>query len=140
MFPTWRARIPCACSQAAAGAPGAKETKFVLQLDHDMLIIRSSRNVFFSPQRERAWYVALGYAEYAREATDPRAAAFFWHRSEGCWHQYVDDVSAHAAHDRWVALARARLEKAHASRVAAERRANKPMAFVDDRCFPTDAY
>ncbi|HEY2512486.1 MAG TPA: hypothetical protein VGI39_16580 [Polyangiaceae bacterium] len=104
-------------------AGGAKEAKLAIDLDRDMLLIRSNRDqVFFKPERERDWYVALGFTEYAKQATEARTAATFWRRAEGCWREYIDDVRAHTAADRWADLARIRLERAHAQRLAAEKR------------------
>ena len=104
-------------------AGGAKEAKLAIDLDRDMLLIRSTRGqVFFSPERERDWYVALGFTEYAKQAPDARTAATFWRRAEGCWREYIDDVRAHTAADRWLDLARIRLERAHAQRLATEKR------------------
>jgi tetratricopeptide (TPR) repeat protein len=115
-------------------AGGAKEARLAVELDHDMAIIRGSPNVFFSPERERNWYVALGYAEYAKASAEARASATFWRRSEGCWREYIDDVRAHAAADRWVDVARARLERAHAQRVAAEKRVKGGIAYAQAEC------
>jgi tetratricopeptide (TPR) repeat protein len=115
-------------------AGGAKEAKLVLQLDTDMREIRSGPNVFFAPERERFWYVALGFTEYAKEAPDAKTSALLWHRAEGCWKEYVADVRAKTAPDRWVDLARARLEKAHAARLAAERRVNGRVTYPQYDC------
>jgi tetratricopeptide (TPR) repeat protein len=116
---------------------GGKEAKLALELDRDMVMIRTNRdNVFFAPERERDWYVALGRIEQAKQAGDPRSAALFWHQAEGCWRDYLDDVKLHAEADRWVDLARARLERAHAQRVAAERRVKGAIAYAPNSCIP----
>jgi tetratricopeptide (TPR) repeat protein len=140
---------------------GAKEAKLALVLDHDMAIIRLNPSVFFSPARERNWYVALGFTEYAKDAEDARAAATWWQRAEGCWREYVDDAvaSGEADHelcaefqlalggfsrvlgqefcprgDLWIDIARARLERARAQRVAAERRAKGRIVYPPYEC------
>ncbi|MGO8994142.1 MAG: hypothetical protein ACLQVI_12500 [Polyangiaceae bacterium] len=113
---------------------GAKEAALALVLDKDMGIIRLDPNVFFVPERERNWYVALGFTEYAKQAADPRGAATLWARAEGCWREYIADVKAHAEKDRWVDIARGRLERAHAQRVAAERRVKGAIAYPQSEC------
>ncbi len=113
---------------------GAKEAKLALVLDRDMAIIRLNPSVFFAPERERNWYVALGFTEYAKDAEDARASAMWWQRVEGCWREYVDDVAARGGKDRWVDLARARLERAHAQRLAAERRVKGRIVYPQYEC------
>jgi tetratricopeptide (TPR) repeat protein len=113
---------------------GAKEAKLALVLDRDMGIIRLNPSVFFSPQRERNWYVALGFTEYAKDAEDARSAATWWQRVEGCWREYVDDATAHGGGDRWIDLARARLERAHAQRLAAERHVKGRVVYPQYEC------
>jgi tetratricopeptide (TPR) repeat protein len=113
---------------------GAKEAKLALVLDRDMGIIRLNPSVFFSPERERNWYVALGFTEYAKDAEDARGAAMWWQRAEGCWREYVADATAHGGKDRWIDLARARLERAHAQRVAAERRVKGRIEYPQYEC------
>jgi tetratricopeptide (TPR) repeat protein len=115
-------------------AGGAKETKLAVQLDTDMHEIRGGVNVFFAPERERYWYVALGFAEYAKQATEAKTAALLWHRAEGCWREYIQDVRAKAAPDRWIDLAHARLEKTHAQRLAAERRVTGHLVYPQYDC------
>ncbi len=115
-------------------AGGAKETKLAIQLDTDMREIRGGPNVFFAPERERYWYVALGFAEYAKEASEAKTSALLWHRAEGCWREYIDDVRKKAATDRWIDLARARLEKTHALRLAAERRVTGHLVYPQYDC------
>jgi hypothetical protein len=115
-------------------AGGAKETKLVLQLDTDMHEIRGGPNVFFAPERERYWYVALGFTEFAKEAPDAKTAALLWRRAEGCWRDYTADVRAKAENDRWIDLARARLEKAHSARLAAERRVSGHIVYPQYEC------
>ncbi len=94
-----------------------------MTLDKDMNVIRLNPDVFFVPQRERNWYVALGFTEYATGSDEARSAAVWWARAEGCWREYVADAAAHGGTDRWLEVARARFDRAHAQRVAAMRRA-----------------
>jgi tetratricopeptide (TPR) repeat protein len=113
---------------------GAAETRFALQLDSGMRLISHGASVFFSPERERLWYVALGYGEIAKQAPDAPRAAAAWHRAEGCWQEYVDDAKARGPGDRWLDIARDRLTKAKAQRAAAERRAHRALDYPDRRC------
>lgn len=113
--------------------------------------IRDESNVFFSPEWEREWYVALGFASAAATATDPRDAAPMWSKAEQHWASYVKRATAGRAaagpsatagppapsatpgspatagrpqEDRWLSIARARLSHAHAARVELEGRAS----------------
>ena len=64
----------------------------------------------------------------------PRRAATWWQRAEGCWREYVDDANAHGGGDRWIDLARARLERAHAQRTIAERRVKGRIVYPQYEC------
>jgi tetratricopeptide (TPR) repeat protein len=113
---------------------GASEAKLAIALDHDMATMRLNPNVFFSPERERDWYVALGFTEYAKEEEDARKAAAWWDRAEGCWREYIEDAVTHGAQDRWVNIARARMGKARAQRLAVERRVKGKVAYPQYEC------
>jgi tetratricopeptide (TPR) repeat protein len=113
---------------------GAKEASLAVVLDRDMGIIRLDPNVYFVPARERDWYVALGFIEYAKQAEDSRGAAIWWARAEGCWREYVQDAKEHGGKDRWLELARTRLERAHAQRLAAERRTKGRVVYGQYEC------
>ena len=110
------------------------EAHLALRLDNGMQLISHGSNVFFSPERERYWYVALGFADYARNAEGAESRAALWARAEGCWREYVADVALRGKGDRWADLARARLASAHAARIAAERDARKLVIDTDARC------
>jgi tetratricopeptide (TPR) repeat protein len=115
-------------------AGGAAKAKFATELDHDMRVIATGENVFFVPERERDWYVALGFIEYAKQAADPEESAALFHRAEDCWRDYIDDVKDHGEHDRWVRIAKARLESTHQQRVLAEKRARRHIVYPMYRC------
>lgn len=86
--------------------------------------IRDDGDVFFVPEWEREWYLALGFASAASTAADPRDATRMWAKAEKHWDTYV--TSANAARperDRWLSIARARLSHARAARNEAGRRA-----------------
>jgi tetratricopeptide (TPR) repeat protein len=88
-------------------------------------LISKDPDVFFVPEWERLWYLALGAAAEGREAQDARDAAILWAAAERSWGQYVDRAVAAGGHDPWIAIARVRLEHARAQRVGAEQRAAK---------------
>jgi tetratricopeptide (TPR) repeat protein len=96
-------------------------------------LILDEETVFFVPRYERLWYLALGEAEVAREATDPRIAVERWETVVALRAGYVREASAAPGPpDRWLPIARLRLEQARRNldearkRVPADRGAEKP--------------
>jgi tetratricopeptide (TPR) repeat protein len=87
--------------------------------------IQDQSTVFFVPEWEREWYLALGYAAAARATSDARESAHQWAESEAHWDTYVKRAEVGPTRDRWLPIARLRREQTHAQRVAAERRAPK---------------
>src|SRR5262249_6147113 len=81
--------------------------------------------VFFVPEWQREWYLALASAAAARGAPDVRDAAALWADPEGHWDSYVAGSSAGRSGDPWLAVARVRRDQVHAERLAAEKRAAK---------------
>jgi tetratricopeptide (TPR) repeat protein len=93
--------------------------------------IRDDEEVFFVPGWERDWYLALGAAAAARDEKDPRAGAGLWEDAERHWSVYADQAAA-AHESRWLAIARARRDRAHAERARAASLASKrPPARTD---------
>jgi hypothetical protein len=88
--------------------------------DHGWRFIGDTERVFFVPAYERYWYLALGYTEDAKQAPDARRASRDWATTEYLWGKYVSQA---ASDDRWLPLAKAHLDRAHAERVSAEARA-----------------
>ncbi len=97
-------------------------------------VIRDQREVFFVPEWEREWYLALGYAAdaagvadagNARERGDAQLAATRWAAAEEHWATYVLRAESAGGEERWLAIARVRRDRAHAERLAAEHRAGK---------------
>jgi tetratricopeptide (TPR) repeat protein len=89
-------------------------------------------DVFFVPDWEREWYLALGEAAEASAASDPRVAATGWAAAERHWGTYFsrateprqDSDSKDARDDmprRWSAIAKSRRDHAHRARLAAEK-------------------
>jgi tetratricopeptide (TPR) repeat protein len=87
--------------------------------------IQDEEDVYFVPDWEREWYLALGTAVAGRAATNARASAALWSQCEAHWKEYVRHAETATPPDRWLAIARVRLEHAHDERLAAERRAAK---------------
>jgi tetratricopeptide (TPR) repeat protein len=88
-------------------------------------MIHNTDGVFFVPEWERDWYLALGESVAAQTASDPRDAVHAWAEADRHWTAYVAGATADGSTDRWLPIARSRLSHAHAARVAAERRAAK---------------
>jgi tetratricopeptide (TPR) repeat protein len=88
-------------------------------------LIAKDPDVFFVPDWERLWYLALGAASEAREAEDARDAASLWAAAERSWGQYVGRAVSSGARDPWIAIARVRLDHARTQRLGAEQRAAK---------------
>lgn len=88
-------------------------------------VIRDDDDVFFVPEWEREWYLALGDSASADAAADPRDAARLWSDAEQHWDAYVTHSAAAGTGDRWLAMARARLEHARRARASAQKRAAK---------------
>jgi tetratricopeptide (TPR) repeat protein len=86
-------------------------------------LIAKDPDVFFVPDWERLWYLALGAAAEAREAQDVRDGAVLWAAAERALGQYVDRAAAAGGNDPWIAIARVRLERARAERQNADKRA-----------------
>jgi tetratricopeptide (TPR) repeat protein len=88
-------------------------------------LIAHDRNVFFVPEWEREWYLALVAGAAAREATDPRDSAAMWGEAETHWGRYVDRSTAAGGADAWLPIAKVRRDRAHTDRLAAEKRGSK---------------
>jgi tetratricopeptide (TPR) repeat protein len=99
-------------------------------------VIQDQETVFFVPNWEREWYLALGDAALASRSTDARLAAKTWAEAEGHWGTYLARATEarraegarpgggrQPAVDRWAAIARSRRDRAHRARLAAEKRA-----------------
>lgn len=86
-------------------------------------LIAKDPDVFFVPEWERLWYLALGAAAEAREAQDVRDAAVLWASAEHSFEQYVSRAAAAGGHDPWLPIAKVRLERVRAERLSADKRA-----------------
>jgi tetratricopeptide (TPR) repeat protein len=81
--------------------------------------------VFFAPEWQRDWYLALGATAAAGAAHDARDQAAQWADAETHWDVYIAGASSGGSTDPWLATARKRRENVHTERLAAEKRAAK---------------
>jgi tetratricopeptide (TPR) repeat protein len=88
-------------------------------------VIVNDREVFFAPAWERDWYIALGNAAEAHAAKDPRDAVKYWALAVQHWTTYVNESAHTKPDDRWLTLARTRLDYARTEHDAAAKRAAK---------------
>jgi tetratricopeptide (TPR) repeat protein len=102
------------------GAGAAQMARTVTGWD----VIRDENDVFFVPDWEREWYLALGDAASARQASDARDAALLWQQAETHWDAYIGRSTASGRPDPWIGMARTRQERVHTARVKAEKRAS----------------
>jgi tetratricopeptide (TPR) repeat protein len=91
-----------------------------------MAIMRkdSSDGVFFVPEWERLWYLALGATVEAREDKDVTEAVRYWMNAEAQWDEYIAQAQADGK-DPWLAIARVRRARTHRDLEAAKKRAGK---------------
>jgi tetratricopeptide (TPR) repeat protein len=88
-----------------------------------MAMLRSD-SVFFVPDWEGLWYLALGAMAEARDDKDPAQAVRYWMNAEDRWDKYIEQAGADGK-DPWVAIAKVRRERTHRELEAAKKRAGK---------------
>ncbi len=88
-----------------------------------MAILRGE-GVFFVPDWERLWYLALGAMVEAREDKDLGEAVRYWINAEAQWDEYIAQAGIDGK-DPWIAIARVRRERTHRELEAAKKRAGK---------------
>jgi tetratricopeptide (TPR) repeat protein len=88
-------------------------------------IIARDPAVFFVPDWEREWYLALAAAAAARDARDAHDAVALWAEAAHHWETYVTRSAAAGTRDPWLAIARLRKDRVQADLRAAEKRAAK---------------
>ncbi len=80
--------------------------------------------VYFVPDYEREWYTALSDAALALNEQDkPRAVALLWRDAEKHMAAYVRGAEGHVGGDKWLDVARKRLEALGKRREEADKRA-----------------
>jgi tetratricopeptide (TPR) repeat protein len=87
--------------------------------------IEDTEAVFFVPEWEREWYLALEMAAAARGEGDPLEAEALWKLAEEHREAYVSGSSAASPPDPWLAVARRRLDEVRVQAANAHRRAAK---------------
>jgi tetratricopeptide (TPR) repeat protein len=120
---TWGLAVALDRSGDRRGAE--REARFALELERSMgmtQLLRST-NVFFVPAYEVEWYEGLGALALGRTASNASEAARLFGAAERSFARYVR--AAEPAHDRWVEIARVRLQMAKNEREKAERRSGK---------------
>jgi tetratricopeptide (TPR) repeat protein len=108
-----RSGDPRGALDAAARASAEKAGRYLITRDPD---------VFFVPDWEREWYLALGAAAAARDAKDARDEATLWSAAEKHWASYIERSTESGRRDPWLAVARLRHDNARTRRQGAERR------------------
>jgi tetratricopeptide (TPR) repeat protein len=86
-----------------------------------MAILRGD-TVFFVPDWERLWYLALGAMVEAREEKDLAVALRYWMNAEAQWDEYIAQAGIDGK-DPWIAIAKVRRERTHRELEAAKKRA-----------------
>ncbi len=119
-----------AVAQDRSGDPMAARASATraLGLDPGMALVAHGPNVFFVPEYERLWYLALGDEAEAARSPEPRQALRHLRSAELFWRTYVDKATGT---DRWLAHARAHLASAKRATAAAIARAGKAPLVVD---------
>jgi tetratricopeptide (TPR) repeat protein len=87
------------------------------------MAIEDTVAVFFVPEWERDWYLALEAAVAARTSTDPGDAADFWTVAEGHREAYVSGATGAGSADPWLGVAKRRVQQVQAEALAAHKRA-----------------
>ncbi len=97
------------------------EARTALGFDPDARRLTSS-DVFFVPDYDKYWYLALACAARASSTAEPPTQVLWWERAALSWKQYIDNASPS---DPWVAIARRRSDacarELRAARVRAAR-------------------
>jgi tetratricopeptide (TPR) repeat protein len=83
-----------------------------------------AEGVYFVPDWERLWYLALGAMAEAREDKDPAEAVRYWINAEAQWDEYIAQAGIDGK-DPWIAIAKVRRERTHRELEAAKKRAGK---------------
>lgn len=106
---------------------GVEEARSTIRMTKVAILVISPINtaVYFVPDYERSWYLALGRAALALDADTPRHAAQQWRIAETAMMDYVSGATRHG-NDRWLPLARRRLDEIRKRRAEADKRAGPP--------------
>jgi tetratricopeptide (TPR) repeat protein len=116
------------------GDPSGALREAGLAVTQNGLHIIGQKYVFFVPDYEITYYLALGFTAVAQHPTTPLDGVLYWSHAEDAWGDYATHaVDARAdcerlhvracPEDRWLPLARAHLASAVKERQLAEKRA-----------------
>ncbi|HEY1694226.1 MAG TPA: tetratricopeptide repeat protein [Polyangiaceae bacterium] len=126
--------------QALTSASGAARIAVIGSTGRVMTggeLIAHDPGVFFVPDWERQWYLALLATAEAREAKDARDAAGYWAEAERSWTTYVEKCAADGTQDTFLRIARVRLAQAQKNRrIAAAAVAKLPARRLLPRIVP----
>ena len=117
--------LAVALDRSGDAAAALEQARFATQMDPGEQIIGHGLNVFFVPEYERQWYLALAETAHARESKKADEVFAASSRALDHWTKYVE---AAGAEDRWIALARAHRDRAAAAVTAARAKLPKPAA------------
>ena len=96
----------------------AEQARLASQLDPEdkarlvRPVIGNRNEVFFVPDYERYWYLALGSTEDAKTSTNAHNAAFYWARAVTLWKAYLTPAENALHPEGWNAVAKAHLANA----------------------------
>lgn len=111
----------------ARGALDAAKSAF--QLDPRLRMVTDSEEVFFVPEYDRYWYIALGYQAAAAAESRASKVAQALLMAELQLAQYL--IHARANTEPWIRIAELRLASVKKKRIEAEARAAKEPAAID---------
>ncbi len=98
------------------------EIAFVVAPQGLFPVSEENDTVYFVPAYERAWYLALGREALALDASSPKEAAEHWKWAETEMMTYVSQATIHGS-DKWLDLAKKRLDTIRKRRAEADKRA-----------------
>jgi hypothetical protein len=94
-------------------------------------VAEQNRNVYFVPEYERQWYVAVGYEALARQSANVGEQAEDLRHAEKAMMAYIRQATFHGG-DKWIDLAQKRLEDLRKRRAGAQKRAGIDVSETDN--------
>jgi tetratricopeptide (TPR) repeat protein len=114
--------LTVALDRSGSRSESEQEAWKAAQMDPTEGIIGDTDGVFFVPEYERYWYLALGRAARAKHETDPEIVFRYTGSVVKAWTNYIAEASRASPPDRWLPLARSHLARAERDRKAAYER------------------
>jgi hypothetical protein len=113
----------CKVGDALERDDGTKDEVAYVDLPKGLFsVAKENPHVYFVPEYERAWYLALGREAIALDAPSPKEAADQWKWAETEMMTYVSEATLHTG-DKWLDLAKKRLDSIRKHRLEADKRA-----------------